>query len=49
MEGDVCTADEREGWSPYFLLDVEILALVLAGWLVGVNQVHSLCPDYRVS
>lgn len=27
MEGDVCTADESEGWSPY----VEILALSLAG------------------
>jgi hypothetical protein len=35
MEGDVCTADESEGWSPYFLLDAEILALILAGRLVG--------------
>lgn len=35
MEGDVCTADESEGWSPYFLLDVEIFALILAGRLVG--------------
>jgi len=35
MEGDVCTADESEGRSPYFLLDVEILALILAGRLVG--------------
>lgn len=38
MEGDVCTADESEGWSPYFLLDVEILALILAGRLVGKGE-----------
>lgn len=34
MEGDVCTADESEGWSPY----VEILALILAGRLVGKGE-----------
>lgn len=38
MEGDVCTADESEGRSPYFLLDVEILALILAGRLVGKGE-----------
>ena len=40
MEGDVCTVDESEGRSPYFLLDVEILALILAGRLVGKGINH---------
>ena len=35
---------KSEVWSPRFLLDMEIPSLLLVEWLIGVNQVHSLCP-----